>query len=157
MKKPLHLGLCPRGHRLYIVYNPQCTAYHAISITLFCIFLDEDAVFNVKNVYNYTDDVVDWSGLGIQLGVKPARLKKIRLENKTEDESRSDMIRIWMHGDPEASWQKLSVALERVDHRVLAKNVHSQVLPLLEHGPLPAMGTQIATILVSRIACLGRA
>ena len=86
----------------------------------------------MKNVYNLTDDVVDWNGLGIQLGVNPARLKKIRFETKTVDESRSDMIRIWMNTDPQASWDKLSEALERVEHHVVAKKIRDQILPTLQ-------------------------
>ena len=120
------------------LHSERCTI-----LAICFVSLDDDALFSVKNVYTLTDAVVDWNGLGIQLGVNPARLKKIGRENKTEDESRSDMIRIWMNSDPQASWVKLSEALEKVDHRVLANKIHSQVLPAiqLKSGPqlLPGM------------------
>ena len=89
---------------------------------------------DVKNVYNLTEHVVDWFGLGTQLDITDSRLKKIRLENDTEDGRRRDMIVSWLHGDPEASWEKLSKALVRIDHRVLAEKINKEILPLLRHA-----------------------
>ena len=82
---------------------------------------------------------MDWNGLGLQLKVAPSRLKKISQENKTVDGSRGEMISRWMNSDPEASWEKLSEALIRVDHRALANKVNKQVVPLLQRPP-PKLG-----------------
>ena len=88
---------------------------------------------DVKNLVNVTEDVVDWFGLGTQLEVKHSRLKKIRLEHDTEDRRRCEMIYTWLHTDPEASWGKLSDALVRVDHRVLANRINEEILPLIQN------------------------
>ena len=96
---------------------------------------DRDAILDPKNVYNLTEHVVDWFGLGTQLDITNSRLKKIRLDNDSEDGRRREMIVSWLYGDPEASWEKLSKALVRVDHRVLAERIDREILPLLQlHG-----------------------
>ena len=88
---------------------------------------------DVKNLVNITEDVVDWFGLGTQLEVKHSRLKKIRLEHDTEDRRRCEMINTWLNTDPEASWEKLSDALMRVDHCVLANRINKEILPLIQN------------------------
>ena len=98
--------------------------------TVFLACADKEAVLDVKNVYNFTEDVVDWHGLGTQLEINDSRLKKIRRENDTEDGRRRDMVVTWLFGDPEASWEKLSKVLVRVEHRVLANKIDNEILPL---------------------------
>ena len=73
---------------------------------------------------------MNWNGLGLQLDVSQSRLNKIGRENKSEDECRSSMIFTWMNSDPEASWEKLSSALVKIGHRVLANKIDTQILPL---------------------------
>ena len=98
---------------------------------------DEAAIkFTVKNVFNITKDVVDWFGLGTQLDVKHSRLKKIRREIDTDDGRRNEMINYWLNTDPEASWEKLSEALVRVDHRILADKVNKLREILLQGEPI---------------------
>ena len=104
--------------------------------TLDSYYADKEAVLNIKNVYNITEDVVDWYGLGTQLEISDSRLKKIQRENDTEDRRRHEMIVTWLFGDPEASWEKLSKALERVNHRVLADKIDREILPLQHNKPL---------------------
>ena len=50
-----------------------------------------------------------------------------------------------MHSDPEASWEKLSGALKKVDHRVLANKISDYVLPLLQSHKLPVTVPEIGT------------
>ena len=95
---------------------------------------DKDAILDVKNIYNLTEHVVDWFGLGTQLEITDSRLKKIQLENATEDGRRREMIVSWLYGDPEASWEKLSKALVRISHRVLADRINKEILPLLQRS-----------------------
>ena len=87
---------------------------------------DKDTRFDVKHLLNITEDVVDWFGLGTQLEVKHSRLKKIRREIDTEDGRRCEMINYWLNTDPEASWEKLSEALVRVDHHALADKINKR-------------------------------
>lgn len=94
------------------------------------IHIDEDVRLDVKNLFNITEDVVDWFGLGTQLEMKHSRLKKIQLEKDTEDGRRCEMIFTWLNLDPEASWEKFSKALERVGHRVLADRINREILPI---------------------------
>ena len=101
-----------------------------------CIYADKDAILDIKNVYNLTEHVVDWFELGTQLEITNSRLKKICRENVTEDGRRREMIVSWLYGDPEASWEKLSKALVRVDHRVLADRIDREILSLLQHAKL---------------------
>ena len=114
-------------------------------------YTDKDAQFDVKNLFNITEDVVDWFGLGTQLEVQHSRLKKIRREIDTEDGRRCEMINYWLNTDPEASWEKLSEALVRVDHRVLADKINQEIVPIqLQHDGVliprePITGVNVAT------------
>jgi hypothetical protein len=109
---------------------PNESIYNLSKIIIIIMNADEDAIFDLRNVYNLTEHVVDWFGLGTQLEITNSRLKKIRLENDTEDGRRREMIFSWLHGDPEASWLKLSKALVRVEHRALADRIDREILPL---------------------------
>ena len=95
--------------------------------------------------------MVDWHGLGLQLELQNSRLKKIHKEHLTEDDRRREMIHVWMYSDPEASWEKLSEALKRIEHRVLAEKIVNEVIPLHQRGPMtvpkPCMLTSTLTLL----------
>lgn len=97
---------------------------------------DKDTRFDVKHLLNITEDVVDWFGLGTQLEVKHSRLKKIQREIDTEDGRRCEMINYWLNTDPEASWEKLSEALIRVDHHALADKIKQGILPFQHDEPI---------------------
>ena len=108
---------------------------------------DEAAIkFTVKNVFNITKDVVDWFGLGTQLEMKHSRLKKIRREIDTEDGRRYEMISYWLNTDPEASWEKLSEAMVRVDHRISADKVNKLREILLQGEPIQTYNAYIYSV-----------
>ena len=89
-------------------------------------------------MFNITEHVVDWHGLGLQLELHNSRLNKIQRQYIAEDDRRREMIHVWMHSDPEASWKKLSEALRRIEQQVLAEKIAKEVIPLLnQHGQLP--------------------
>jgi len=80
---------------------------------------------DIKTLTHELKDVTaDWFQLGVQLGVKPAKLQQIRQDcsGKTE-QCHTEMLNCWLQGDLEASWGKVVEALQRRDHLVLAEKL----------------------------------
>ena len=67
--------------------------------------------FSILNILDSLVDVTNWGDLGVQLGLKPARLKA--LEEYPEDQQKVKMILQWLKADPDASWEKLLAALKK--------------------------------------------
>ena len=79
----------------------------------------------IKTLTHELKDVTaDWFQLGVQLGVKPAKLRQIDQDcgGKTERCS-TEMLNCWLQGDLEASWGKVVEALQRMDRVVLAQQL----------------------------------
>ena len=67
--------------------------------------------FSILNILDSLVEVTNWRDLGVQLGLKPARLKA--LEEYPEDRRKVKMILQWLKADQDASWEKLQAALEK--------------------------------------------
>jgi hypothetical protein len=69
----------------------------------------------VKNLSNVLVEVMEWDQLGINLDLKPFKLKEIG-KNKPGDIAgcRLALIDLWLRSDINASWQKLTEALEKL-------------------------------------------
>ena len=59
--------------------------------------------------------VADWFPLGVQLGIRPAKLRDIE-KNHPGDVQRckTEVLDWWHQNTPEISWQKLAQALEAI-------------------------------------------
>lgn len=82
-----------------------------------------DVGLSVKNLINATVEVHDWYSLGIQLDIKPYTLKGIQSNCVSQDNCRQEMFTIWLRIDPNASWEKLIDALEKMSYHCLAQSV----------------------------------
>lgn len=76
---------------------------------------------------NELSDVTDPHGLGIHLGITPARVTII-VKNAAGDIDRqkSEILTHWLKSDPDASWLKLAQALRKIDHVRLANSLENK-------------------------------
>lgn len=88
----------------------------------FISFFNIDSTnFTFKNINNALKDVLDWNGLGAELGISYVKIKEIEKNNQKQvAECRRDLIQHWMEKDVSSSWQKLCDALTNMGQSVLA-------------------------------------
>ena len=56
-------------------------------------------------------EVGNWVSVGSELGVPVSKLKEIIQQSSTEREKSLALVDYWVNTDPDASWEKLAVAL----------------------------------------------
>ena len=72
-------------------------------------------------------DVVDWFKLGVSLGIKHSNLKKIEADYRGNVERcKTEMLAFWMKNNGNASVEKLTQALEDIEHRNLARHLRDE-------------------------------
>ena len=76
-------------------------------------------------------DFMSWEELGEELSLPKSRLKEIRHDHcyRGLNRQKSAMLDLWFRYDTEASWEKLSAALQELDERVLAKKIRTEYMP----------------------------
>ena len=93
-----------------------------------CAYIYLGRRLDVNNVVEVLTDgefsAADSENLGLSLGVKLCVMKTSRSNRSGRVEHQlMDIIDHWILNDPEASWEKLSNALEKCCYRNLAKNL----------------------------------
>ena len=56
----------------------------------------------------------NWFFLGIQLDIPTSVLKQLELQYDSFERLKTEVIEIWLHNDPEPTWNKLAQALEDI-------------------------------------------
>ena len=76
-----------------------------------------------------TEEVVELEMLTLHLGIKMEVFKKIQAECHPFDIDRAKirLFSYWLDNDLNASWNKLTDALENLDKRVLAKIISDKI------------------------------
>ena len=75
-----------------------------------------------------TKEVVELEKLAVYLDIKLEVLEKIQLECPLDiDKAKIRLYAYWLDNDTEASWNKLTTALEGLDKRVLAKIISDKM------------------------------
>jgi hypothetical protein len=69
--------------------------------------------------------VVECHDLGLQLDLPESTLKLIDKHHDSKDHLRM-MLSEWLQFDPEASWEKLATALEKIGKNAIAANVRRE-------------------------------
>ena len=82
---------------------------------------------NLLNISNAISTVVDWTKLGILLGLQAHKLATIRIDHTAYGQSRmkDEMITFWLAYDTTASWNKLCTALDNMDKRAVAAQIRN--------------------------------
>jgi len=88
-------------------------------------------IFNVATVEELmkeTADVVKWDMLALNLGIKSGIIEKIEAEWPSNiNKAKLKMFIYWVENDLEASWKKLTTALQNIDKLVLAKQISDKI------------------------------
>jgi hypothetical protein len=74
--------------------------------------------------------VVECHDLGLQLGLPESTLKLID-KHPVEDHLRI-MLSEWLQFDPEASWEKIAVALSKIGKNAIAVNVRREFMSVVQ-------------------------
>ena len=73
----------------------------------------------LKEIENELCEVKDWQSLGVQLGLKPSKLKEVHPTSVKY--CRIMVIAWWLQNAPEVSWEKLAQAVEAMGgHKTVA-------------------------------------
>ena len=74
-------------------------------------------------------EVVEWEMLALYSVIKTEVVKKIKVECSSDvDRAKINLFTFWVENDFNASWSKLTAALQCLDKRVLAKNISDKML-----------------------------
>ena len=72
-------------------------------------------------------EVVNWEGVGLQLGVGDYELKKIKLDYQYHDERKREMFRAWLRTCVNPNYHDLIKALEAVGERKTAQKLRDKI------------------------------
>ena len=88
-------------------------------------------IFNIatlKELMEETKEVVESEMLALYLGINMKVIKKIQAECPLDiDKAKLRLYTYWLDNDSEASWNKLTAALENLDKCVLAKSISDKM------------------------------
>ena len=89
-----------------------------------------DINLELRDVVLAVKDVTEWYDLGLQLGLEDSLLASIAKHPDYEGHRRM-MLGKWLSSDTEASWEKLTAALDKINHRVTAENIRHKYLGIV--------------------------
>ena len=71
-------------------------------------------------------ELVNWQGVGLQLGVKDHELQKIQLDYHRHDDQKREMFRAWFRTSDNPNYDDLIKALEAVGERKVAQQLRDK-------------------------------
>ena len=75
-----------------------------------------------------TKEVIELEMLALHLDIKMEDVRKIQVECFNDiDKSKLRLFTYWLDNDKDASWDKLTAALESLDKRVLATKISDKI------------------------------
>ena len=80
-----------------------------------------DVILALKDVAG-----TQWYDLGLQLRLSPSTVDTIASDHQTADDCKRVMLRKWLQSDPEASWERLAVALTLTGYKTAAAVIRRQ-------------------------------
>ena len=86
----------------------------------------------LKDLLIAVKDIVNWHDLGLHLDLPESKLASIATHPDIEGHRRM-MLSEWLHFDPEASWEKLATALNKIGKNAIAANVRQEFV--IASGP----------------------
>lgn len=113
LARKLHI-LCEN----HIVHLSSCHLRYLFTCSPVCLFICLPAVsipLTLKEIENELREVTaaNWYPLGIQLGLRPAKLREIESNNARDAQRcKLDILDWWLENAPVISWQELANAVE---------------------------------------------
>ena len=84
---------------------------------------DSPGIADLAEVKRFLKNLVDWKGLGLELGLLYPSLKKIEVDQRgSVEQCKTEMLASWLqeqHNDSQPSWSVLRAALERIGEKDL--------------------------------------
>ena len=82
-------------------------------------------------IYQLTEELHgmnEWYPLGVALRVHPNMLQEIQKSSPLEgiQRWRIDVLQYWLNSTPDASWNDIIVALEKIGHKALSANLREK-------------------------------
>ena len=67
--------------------------------------------------------------IGIELDIVNSKLRNIQNDSRFpgNEEKCREMLNLWIDNDTSATWEKLCKVLERIDQRVLARDIREMI------------------------------
>ena len=88
---------------------------------------DSAGIADLAEVKRLLKNLVDWKGLGLELGLLYPSLKKIEVEQHgSVEQCKTEMLAAWLQEQDNASqpsWSVLRAALERIGENELARSI----------------------------------
>ena len=70
--------------------------------------------------------LVNWQGVGLQLGIEDYELQKIRMNYQEHDDRKREMFRIWLRTCPNPNYEYLIKALAAVGEKKTAEEIRDK-------------------------------
>ena len=92
-------------------------------------YLFSDSPLSVKNLCEACREVTDWHGLGIQLDLEVHQLDGIKADHHNDGLSRmkTEMFKVWLKNNPDASWTDLITALREMGENKAACDIEAAI------------------------------
>ena len=71
-------------------------------------------------------ELVNWQGVGLQLGVKDYELQKIQLDYHRHDDQKREMFRVWLRTSVNPNYDDVIKALEVIGERKVAQQLRDK-------------------------------
>ena len=97
----------------------MATRFGCTGVNAGCVPVNEQSeVINAIEPY-----ISDWRILGEELGLRPARLEAIDIDNRDTRHKLRATIRAWYNENPESCWEHVIQALVNMNEKKLAKKI----------------------------------
>ena len=86
------------------------------------------SALNLHNLSSELASVIDWFSLGLNLGLQKHELTKIEHDYQGNDRRRVEMLDLWLHRTPNATWEDVVRALQQMGENVVAENIREKYI-----------------------------
>ena len=104
-----------------MVHSDLISCCNFISTIFYTISLA--AVLNAQNLSSELATVVDWFGLGLNLGLPKHELDRIERDHQGNDRRRVVMLDLWLQCTPNATREDVVRALEQMGEKKVAEDI----------------------------------
>ena len=71
--------------------------------------------------------LLDWEGVGLQLGIKDYELQKVKRDYQRHDDRKREMFRVWLRACANTNYPGLIEALERAGEKGAVQQVKTEI------------------------------
>ena len=86
------------------------------------------SALNLQNLSSELASVIDWFSLGLNLGLQKHELTKIERDYQGNDRRRVEMLDLWLHRTPNATWEDVVRALQQMGENTVAEIIREKYI-----------------------------